>query len=86
MHWGTSVYAILEEAVKIQEAFLALICIAFITTTIFGILVYRQTGKLQKTALEAKQRQEELIRKMEEQTEGQDMKQGIPEVSNTDEI
>jgi hypothetical protein len=76
---------ILEEAVKIKEAFLALICIAFITTTVFGILVYRQTGKLQKTALEAKQRQEELIRMMEEKAESQEMKQEIPEVNNTDE-
>lgn len=61
--------------VKIREAFMILIGIVFVTTIFFGVLVYRQTGKLQKTALAAKQQRELFSQETETQTDSEGHKE-----------
>lgn len=45
--------------------FLMLIAFVFVTTLVFGVLIWKQTIKVEKRALEAKRRQEEYQRQLE---------------------
>lgn len=48
-----------------KQAFLLFIGFVFVTTIAFGILIWRQTIKFEKSALAAKRRQEEYQREQE---------------------
>lgn len=47
-----------------KTMFLMLIGFVFVTTLVFGVLVWKQTYKIQMRALEAKRLQEEHMRKL----------------------
>ncbi|MEN6351481.1 MAG: hypothetical protein ABFD08_19075 [Syntrophomonas sp.] len=48
-----------------KTLFLILIVVVFIVTIVFGILIWRQTIKIEKKALEAKMRKEEYLKQLE---------------------
>lgn len=50
-----------------KTGFLILIGIVLVCTIFFGILIWRQTVKFEKKALEAKKRKEEYLKKLEEE-------------------
>lgn len=52
-----------------KTMFLFFIVFVFITTMVFGVLVWKQTYKIEKRALEAKRLKEEQMRKLELETE-----------------
>jgi len=51
----------------LKTGFLILIGIVLVCTIFFGILIWRQTVKFEKKALEAKKRKEEYLQKLEEE-------------------
>jgi len=51
----------------LKTGFLILIGIVLVCTIFFGILIWRQTVKFEKKALEAKKRKEEYLKKLEEE-------------------
>ncbi len=55
---------------SLQIKFLVFITVVFIITMVFAFIIYRQFNKVGKTALEAKQRQQEYQDQLDAQNEG----------------
>jgi len=53
----------------LRTMFLLLIGFVFVTTLIFAVLIWKQTVKVEKRALEAKRRKEEYMQRMEKERE-----------------
>lgn len=58
-----------------RTMFLILIGVVFVVTLVFGILIWRQTIKIEKKALEAKRRQAEYQKQLEMEKEEELLKQ-----------
>lgn len=55
---------------NLQMKFLVFIAVVFVITMAFAYIIYRQFNKVGKTALEAKQRQQEYQDQLDVQNEG----------------
>lgn len=53
----------------LQTLFLIFIAAVFVITTIFGVLIWKQTIKLEKKALAAKQKKEAYLQQLQQENE-----------------
>ena len=70
---------------SLQLKFLIFIAVVFVITVVFAYIIYRQFNKVGKTALEAKQRQQEYQYQLDAQNEGfsqQDFENLMPDDQN----